>query len=233
MGRAAKDAPPAFTNNAIQAQQEWDLALLPTPLHDVVMKPFLIAQTELTCKQWRLGGGKVPRPDAENPEALDLVSWKTVKGWLKKQAGGLRLPSESEWEYACRATLAKTNQRFYWGDRPDRKYVWTSFNIRPRKRPHAPEKHRGQHNAFGLVDMLGNVSEWCEDTFIINYKSGPSNNNARTESDTMAQAMSVKVLRGGSINSGEYWCECAERIWGHMTEQQPGQGFRVALSLPR
>ncbi len=100
-----------------------------------------------------------------------------------------RLPSESEWEYACRAG---TTTRFYWGDSNSESavgnYCWYRFNSSSSTHPVATKLP----NAWGLYDMSGNVYEWCEDTWHSSYEGAPTDGSAWVSSGGYS-----RVRRGG------------------------------------
>ncbi|MDF1664853.1 MAG: bifunctional serine/threonine-protein kinase/formylglycine-generating enzyme family protein, partial [Planctomycetota bacterium] len=139
-----------------------------TPAQRVRVSPMLVAATELSHGQWL----SVFDKDDLNETAVDFpmagVPWTMVQDWLKKAGDGFRLPSEAEWEYATRAG---TRTRFFWGDRVDLRYMV----CRPTQGKEG-KKVTGRisfPNAFGLVDTLGNLWEFCEDSYVDNY-SGQS-----------------------------------------------------------
>ena len=124
------------------------------------------------------------------------------------------MTSESEWEYACRGTghPAGTTTQYFWGDEMDDSYCWYGENSG--KKTHAVTEHMNKANAFGLVDMSGNVWEWCQDKRINNYNNGPRDSLPRT-SDS-----SYRVYRGGGwasvllptvrckLSRGKSWRSC-------------------------
>ena len=136
---------------------------------------------------------------------VEQVSWNDVQEFIKKlnQKEGTnkyRLPSEAEWEYACRAG-SKT--RFYFGDSNGslEQYAWYNSNSSSKTHPVAKKKP----NAWGLYDMHGNVWEWCQG-WKGDYPSGHV-----TDPDGPSSG-SRRVVRGGSWVSPAGYCRSAFRI---------------------
>ncbi|RLC43718.1 MAG: formylglycine-generating enzyme family protein [Candidatus Coatesbacteria bacterium] len=150
-------------------------------------------------------------------------------------ANGYRLPTEAEWEYACRAG---TTTSFYWGDSSEesvmKQYCWYEKNADDGywTNPHADEKGTqsvGQKipNAFGLFDMSGNVWEWCWDW----YSSGYYGSQPDPDSDpTGPSSGSYRVVRGGSWYNDAWHCRSAIRDWIDPWYRYVNYGFRVARS---
>jgi formylglycine-generating enzyme required for sulfatase activity len=132
-----------------------------------------------------------------------------------------RLPSETEWEYACRAG---TSTRFYWGEDPDYslidQYAWYHDNSGDTTHPVAQKLP----NAWGLYDMSGNVYEWCEDWY---HASGaPTDGSA-----WVIPADSYRVIRGGSWYIDAGYCRSAFRGLGSPGGRYIVLGFRLARSV--
>ena len=149
------------------------------PQHTVtISKPFYMAATEVTYAQWKRfvkasnydhdpGGASDDHPQAR-------VSWEDATAFCKHY--GYRLPSEAEWEYACRAG---TTTRYWSGDTDEdlARVGWYHENSRGDVQPVG----RKPANPFGLYDMHGNVFEWCEDKWHYDYAGAPSDGSARRE----------------------------------------------------
>lgn len=137
--------------------------------HEVTLtRGFWIGKYEVTQAQWQALMRSNPSDDKGPENPVEGVSWKLLKTFLKKMGKGYRLPTEAEWEYACRAGSAT---RFCFVDDEERRgvYAWwyeknCAFNPHPvgQKKP----------NAWGIHDMHGNVWEWCADWFA-DYPQGP------------------------------------------------------------
>jgi formylglycine-generating enzyme required for sulfatase activity len=147
------------------------------PIHKVKLKAFLMGKYPVTQKQWQAIMGNNPSkfPRADSP--VEQVSWKDAQEFCQKlsQKTGkkYRLPSEAEWEYACRAG-SKTE--YYFGD--DAKqlgdYAW--YNENSNQKTHVVGQKKS--NAWGLYDMHGNVWEWCEDIWHGDYEGAPTDGSA-------------------------------------------------------
>ena len=195
-----------------------------------ISKPFYIQTTEVTQGQWRRVMGNNPSSfkNCGDDCPVENVSWKDVQEFIRKlnQMEGIdryRLPTEAEWEYACRAgtttpfytgTCISTEQANYDGDYP------------------MPGCPRGEHrkktlrvgsfqpNSWGLYDMHGNVWEWCQD-----WKGGyPSGQLTDPKGPSSGK---YRVLRGGYWYRYAWLCRSANRDGGVPGFRCHGIGFRV------
>jgi hypothetical protein len=218
---------------------EWD----EKPAHQVaITRPFQIGATEITVAQFRqFRAGHQPRA-AENEAATDLT-WYDAQAfceWLsKKEARPYRLPTEAEWEYACRAGATTL---FSTGDTPPPQNWFRDENYRPvyfpdgqpappeyRFIPTAPKLLVAQNapNPWGLYDMHGNVAEWCLDWY------GPY--AAGEQRDPLGRADGdFRVFRGGSHSALTYTLRSANRSAWIPETHSPAIGFRIVLAeLPQ
>jgi formylglycine-generating enzyme required for sulfatase activity len=164
-----------------------------TPAHQVSFaKPFALARTEITQGQWRavMGGNPSYFVGCGDNCPVERVNWtdaqKFVRTLSEKTGQVYRLPSEAEWEYACRAGGSFA---YCGSDNED--------SIAHRRAGHGNKTHPvagKQANAFGLYDMSGSVWEWMEDCWHDNYKGAPSDGSAWTTGETCSRI----VVRGGS-----------------------------------
>ena len=147
------------------------------------------------------------------------ISWDKCQEFCRRT--GLRLPSEAEWEYACRAG---TTSKYYWGDSMDGCYAWYSDNSG--YETHAVGKKEA--NAFGLYDMSGNVWEWCQDWYDSDYYS-----NGDNATPTGPSTGSVRVLRGGGCyHHDATYCRSAYRSGDSPGRRDSDLGLRVAAPVP-
>lgn len=140
---------------------------------------------------------------------------------IDMDADGYRLPTEAEWEYACRARKAAT---FYWGNSllESTAYAWLKTNSLNTAHPVAQKKP----NAFGLYDMAGNLWEWCNDWYDSSYYSvSPSADPYGPESGQ------ERVIRGGSWMHSEYFLQSGTRSKMPPSSVNSTVGFRVVLRV--
>lgn len=226
MGRRKEDSPyPKPARGADVFDSSWDRGVITTPVQEVRIPAFLMSRYEVSREIWFRILGKVG--DATPQLPMSLVSWNAVKDWLRGVGGGFRLPSESEWEYACRAG---TRTRYYWGDRYDRRYALLKVGAQVPPLQVVSHLESGA-NAFGLVNMLGNVAEWVEDEFQVNYKF-----HSRTERPARRRsglAIMHRVVRGFGVSCPAGSSQCAERMKWPPDSLFSDIGFRVAVTLPK
>jgi formylglycine-generating enzyme required for sulfatase activity len=188
--------------------------------HVTIDKPFAIGKYEVTQAQWQAVMGNNPsyflRCGGDCP--VEQVSWDEVKKFIRKfnQKTGkrYRLPSESEWEYACRAG----GRNEYCGSDDMSSVSWNG----------GEETHPvggKQANAFGLHDMSGNVWEWVQDTWHENYNGAPANGAAWSGNT------SYHVLRGGTWFSLPKEVSATSRGRSIPPHGDAAFGFRLAMTL--
>ena len=193
------------------------------PQHEVtISKPFYMGIYDVTQEQFEQVIGKNPShfTGAKNP--VETVSWDDAVEFCKvvseKAAKPVRLPTEAEWEYACRAG-SKT--RFCFGDDDDRlgEFAWYDGNSGKTTYPVGQKKP----NAFGLYDMHGNVEEWCSDWYS-DYVNEPAKDPEGPKTGT------YRVTRGGIFVNGPHGCRSAYRDALEPGNRNLYLGFRVVVS---
>lgn len=188
------------------------------PRRRVSVGPFLVGRFPVLQAEW----DRRPQPDERSwtGPALPIegVTWSGARAWLA--AVGLRLPSEAEWEWACRAG---TTSHYFWGDAMDDAYCWHSLG--GQWTSHPPSAHADRPNAFGLVDPSGNVAEWVEDSHG-SYADAPSDGSPARHGGAL------RVLRGGDAFSRASHCRSASRGAAAAKDLGAGIGLRAARSLP-
>jgi formylglycine-generating enzyme required for sulfatase activity len=202
------------------------------PVHSVQIKSFSMGTTEVTQAQWQTVMGSNPS-DFKNCGVdcpVENVSWDDAQEFIKrlnaKTSKTYRLPSEAEWEFACRAG----GRHEYCGSDDINSVAWYGAYANPvgnSQKSTNPVK-RKQANAFGLYDMSGNVWEWVQDCWNNNYNRAPSDGSAWQSGNC-----SVRVLRGGSWNISHQFSLAATR--GRETSSIryiSSGGLRLARTLP-
>jgi formylglycine-generating enzyme required for sulfatase activity/uncharacterized caspase-like protein len=225
-----------------------------SPQHTVTVPPFFMGKFPVTQAQWKAVAGfdKVKidlEPDPSNFKGgnrpVESVSWDDAVEFcarLAKKTGKVyRLPSEAEWEYACRAG---TTTPFYFGETittdlanyrgTDWEYKGTIY---PGNYGQAPKgEYREQTtdvgkfpaNPFGLFDMCGNVWELCQDEWHENYNNAPTDGSA-----WLAGNDNQSLLRGGSWGSDPRHCRSANRLRYARADRDNDVGFRVVFVRDR
>jgi formylglycine-generating enzyme required for sulfatase activity len=158
----------------------------------------------------------------KNP--VERVSWVTANEFCRrlsqKTGRTVRLPTEAEWEYACRAG---TITRFYYGDDLEYvelpQYAWFDQDSAGKTHPVAQKKP----NALALFDMHGHVWEWCSDYYMPSYADSGS------VDPTGPATGQYRVLRGGCWDRKAAYCRSAARYWFHPDIQLNWIGFRVVV----
>ena len=202
--------------------------------HEVtISKDYYLGVYEVTQAQYEKMMGKNPsrfqgdnlRGDSAN-NPVEQVSWEDAVEFCKKlsdlpeekKAGRIyRLPTEAQWEYACRAG-SKTAYGFGEGSKSLGDYAWFGQNSNRQTHPVGEKKS----NAWGLYDMHGNVWEWCSDWY------GQHPKGAVSDPVGPPQKAPARVFRGGSWYDDAEYCRSARRL-GYFPSGRDDFGFRVAL----
>lgn len=195
------------------------------PQHSVTIKPFYMGKFTVTQAQWRAVAALPQVSRALNPAPsyfkgdnlpVEKISWKEgvefCKRLSQKTGRTYRLPSEAEWEYACRAG---TTTPFHFGEtitsdlaNYNGNYIYGSEAKGTYRKKTTPVGSFQVANAFGLYDMHGNVQEWCADPWHPNYQGAPSDGRAW---DNDSDNTSRRATRGGSWDIGPGYCRSAYR----------------------
>ncbi len=206
------------------------------PQRTVNISPFFMGKYPVTQEQYQAVMGNNPSHFKGSLESKQLpvgeVSWgKAVKFCHKlsqKTGKTYRLPSEAEWEYACRAG---TTTPFYFGETITPDLVNYDGNYPYGAAPKGLDRKQTTDvgsfppNAFGLYDMHGNVWEWCSDKWHDNYNGAPTDGSSweiGTDNN--------RVLRGGSYIFPADYCRSARRVSFSVLSMSWSWGFRVALA---
>ena len=206
------------------------------PQHRVDISAFELMTTEVTQGMWLeiMGTDLRSYRDIANPEwglsgegyyyPMYYLSWNDCQRFAVAMNAMdpdyiYRLPSEAEWEYSCRAG---TNTSYYWGDVSpvsliDR-YCWYKNNSDDVSHPVAQK----EPNPWGLYNMSGNVSEWCEDTYHDSYSGAPSDGSA-----WVGRRDSLRIYRCGNKAFEALHCRSAERCYIVPGSRFSNVGFRL------
>ena len=216
-------------------------------MHRVWVNSFLMDKYEVTQGQY----GRFPLPDPshfKNQEhPTEQMNWTDAtiycnersreeglqpcydeKTWeCNFQANGYRLPTEAEWEYACRAGR---NTKYFFGNdaRKLKHYAWFAENSSKKTHPVGKKKP----NPWGLYDMCGNVAEWCNDFYSADYYEASPDKNPKGPAKG-----GERVLRGGAWNSSAESCRSRYRVGDPSINDtclaSDAIGFRCARSAPQ
>ena len=244
---------PAGTFMMGSPEGELDRSASEGPQHEVRIGMFFMGAYPVTQAQWRFVAG-LPQvdqkltPDPSEFEGenrpVECVSWYDAVEFCARLSAHTgreyRLPTEAEWEYACRAGITTpfhfgetitTEVANYRGTDDKGLGLSGSYGQGPKgdyREETTPVDHFGIANAFGLCDMHGNVWEWCQDHWHENYEGAPTDGNAWTTGGND----SYRLLRGGSWNYGPGLCRSAYRFYAQPVVINDFIGFRVVCSAP-
>jgi formylglycine-generating enzyme required for sulfatase activity len=203
-----------------------------SPQHEVNVPGFSMGKYVVTQAQYQQIMGNNPSGFSGAERPVEKVSWNDAVDFCEKlrQKTGreYRLPSEAEWEYACRAgtttpfhfgetittDLANYNGTDTYASEPTGKYLGRTTDV-----------GSFPPNAFGLYDMHGNVWEWCQDDWHNNYIDAPKDGSGWT-----SRSGNTKLLRGGSWFSNPENCRSAYRHYNNLGHSTYNIGFRVVCS---
>jgi len=226
------------------------------PQHEVTIPTFFLGRYPVTQSQWQFVAG-LPQinqkldPDPSNFKGanrpVEQVSWLDAMEFCDRLSTythrTYRLPSEAEWEYACRAG---TTTPFHFGETMttdlanycgidqtiENKLYKGAYGRGPKgeyRQKTTPVDHFTIANAFGLSDMHGNVWEWCQDHWHSNYQGAPIDGSAWLSEDKDSNY----VLRGGSWFDYPGHCRSAYRFDHSPVSRSLDVGFRVVCRAPR
>lgn len=224
------------------------------PQHEVGVSQFFMSKYPVTQAQWKavaampeVNRSLKPNPSNFKGEQLPVekVNWYEAVEFCDRLTlhtnRQYRLPTEAEWEYACRAG---TTTPFYFGDSittdlvnyrgtDNEQYGWSgSYGDGPKGEYRDKTTPVGQldtPNAYGLCDMHGNVCEWCQDHWHDSYKGSPIDGSAWTEGGNTNR----RVIRGGSWIGNPENCRSAYRISNFPYYRHLVFSFRVSCAAPR
>lgn len=191
------------------------------PQHRVIISQgFWMGRYEVTQAQWKAVMGSNPSYfKGEDRLPVERVSWNDCQEFINKLntmgKGYYRLPTEAEWEYACRAG---TTTPFSFGNRLHQTDYFLWYDVNSYNKTHTVGQK--DPNPWGLYDMHGNVWEWCQD-WIAKYPSEDVTDPSGSSSGPLA------VLRGGSWSQSLWNCRSAYRLESSIESKDGGRGFRL------
>jgi len=212
-----------------------------TPQRWVAVKPFFMSKYPITQAQWK-AISQQPKVEHElklNPAGfagddrpVENVFWQDAQEFCQRLSKytrrTYRLPTEAEWEYACRA---RTTTPFHFGETMTSQYA--NYDAREVFNSEQPGSIRGETtsaggfhvaNAFGLFDMHGNVWEWCADHWHDNYQGAPNDGRAWLFDEETGK----HLLRGGAWNSIGWDCRSAYRTyWQNLRDEGKEKGVEL------
>ncbi|MGB8698152.1 MAG: formylglycine-generating enzyme family protein, partial [Thermosynechococcaceae cyanobacterium] len=227
------------------------------PQHQVTVSEFFMGKYPVTQAQWKAVAALPKVKQDLNPDPahfkgadhpVETVSWYDAIEFCERLSlqteRQYRLPSEAEWEYACRAG---TTTPFNFGDTintdvanyrgQDREYQGTTYpgaygdgpygKFRQKTTPVDYFNYFNAANRFGLCDLHGNVWEWCQDTPHDSYEGAPTDGSAWIDNDN-----DFRILRGGSWIYVPAYCRSANRVRYGPSAQYYDIGFRVVCAVP-
>jgi formylglycine-generating enzyme required for sulfatase activity len=205
-------------------ESETSRLVMDKPQHRVrITKPFFLGKFPVTQQQWESVMGHNPSLLKSPKHPVVNVSWYDCEGFFKKlnvKVGGatFQLPTEAQWEYACRAG---TKTRFPFGNDESKlgDYAWYGHNADGVTHPVGGKKP----NAWGLYDMHGNASQWCADWYDESYYA-----KSITNDPPGAATGFHRCIRGGDISRVASLCRSSTRNAGQPALREEFLGVRVA-----
>ena len=196
------------------------------PLHAVTLSNFALGETEVTQALWEAVMGSNPSKFKGANRPVDNVAWLDCQEFITKLNGltgrTFRLPTEAEWEYAATGGLYSRGFLYAGSDDID-KVAWYEDNSG--KETH-PVKLK-QCNEFGFYDMSGNVFEWCQDFYDVDYYDrSPDVDPCNEKTATLYK----RVLRGGCWHWGDKYCRVSSRSNNGQGVDSEIFGLRLAMS---
>jgi len=210
------------------APMNWDL-----PRHQVTLsKAFYLSECEITQDQWSKLMPINPSAVIGNDLPVYNLSWAEILEFINKlndreKTSSYRLPTEAEWEYACRAG---TDTAYFWGNDSTQKKLYAWFYDNAQFQPHPVATL--EPNPWGFFDMLGNVDECCSDFFDKEYyKISPEMNPSGPKGHSPN-----KVTRGGNVFSQSILVRCGARSFIKKDKKEGPEahrthGFRLARDI--
>jgi formylglycine-generating enzyme required for sulfatase activity len=197
------------------------------PIHKVTIQDsFYLGMSAVTQKQWEKIMGNNPSHFKGENRPVEMVSWKNVQEFIiklneKEETDKYRLPSEAEWEYACRAG---TQTKYFFGEDESKlnEYVWNAGNSGGKTHVIGCKKP----NPWRLYDIHGNVWEWVQDVWHDNYNGAPLDGSVWDEGNSF-----YRISRGCSWLCDKGFCRSASRFKRESGSCFANLGFRLLREL--
>jgi formylglycine-generating enzyme required for sulfatase activity len=212
-------------------KKDWE-----SPQHQVTVPSFFMGKYPVTQAQYQAITGNNPSYPKGSNRPVERVNWNNAVAFCEelsqKTGKTYRLPSEAEWEYACRAG---TTTPFHFGetittDLANYRGNHTSYGQEPKgiyRNEITEVGSFGVANNFGLYDMHSNVGEWCQDHGHISYEGAPTDGSAWVTNEVSSY---LRVVRGGSLEHNPDTCRSASRNGCNLDYNYSNIGFRVVCS---
>jgi sulfatase modifying factor 1 len=211
-------------------------------LHEVILTlPFYLSTTQVTQGQFHAVMGSEPWGGKDNvvkddQHAASWISWHEATEFSRRlserDGRGYRLPTEAEWEFACKAGSDPTSWFHFSTGRGDRReladHAWFADNTADVGEPYPHAVGRKKPNPLGLYDMHGNVHEWCHDWYSKRYVR-----NSPTTDPKGPEQGEFRVLRGGSWYFLPQHLRSSGRTYDRPETRSAYYGFRIACDLPQ
>lgn len=203
------------------------------PQHEVCVDRFWLGRVEVRRSDWKKVMGDLPQGAAQgaaDDAPVAGVTWEEANTFaqrLTELSNGkqrFRLPTEAEWEYACRAGAKAVAQTPHANELEPKAWFSTPMSVdRPGQRNQELQPGaRKAANAFGLYDMLGNVWEWTQDAYQADAYTGHTLYNP-----VQGGQSELRVIRGGSIRTDRRFMRCEARAWLQAKEVHETVGLRL------
>ena len=191
------------------------------PIRQVeITKPYYLSRYPVTQVQWEAVKGTNPSNFKGENHPVELVSWHDVQAFCDKLGADYRLPTEAEWEYACRSG---TSTAYSFGDnkRDLEKHAWYRQTSQGKTNPVGQKKK----NPWGLNDMHGNVWEWVQDWYATNYY------HEAAKDPQGPKKGKYRVIRGGSWYNDPASLRSASRNGWSPVDASTRVGFRLLKTI--
>jgi formylglycine-generating enzyme required for sulfatase activity len=203
-----------------QECQEWE-----KPVHEICTDGFWLGKYEVTQEQWKniMGDHLFAYPDDKHP--AEMLTWEDTQTFIEKlekktdMKYRFRLPTEVEWEYACRSCGKQDNYPGYAKIKDINRIIWYGSVSNGSTHPIGTR----EPNELGIYDMGGNVWEWCSDMYVPDAYSKHQTYNPVIGDGT------DRVIRGGSWSSSKEEVRCTYRIGSPPEKRSNDIGFRLVM----